>query len=503
MADSEFRAAVDAATDGLAITDSEGRYTYLNPAHIEMFGYPAAELLGQSWRAIYSVQEAERIEAVAIPTMLQQGSWRGEAVGCHKTGAPVYQEVVLSLHPNGGIICSTRDVSQRREQERKTRLLESRLRIAERHEVMFSLHNSVTHDFGNLIAAIDGFARLIHQSPNDTSANAARVDAIIKATEQAFDLIKLTAPSDGPVATPAALDIVGILQTTVGIANSLKPDGVSVTCRFEADGAIVLANEVLLARSFLNVIKNAIEAVDAGGAIAIRLQRTPSPTLENALVRHIGPDLAGCSWVVEVEDNGEGMSGDRLDAVLTQRFTSKRRQAGKGLGLESVISLTETGLVGVEIQTAERRGTRFVFRFVEEDADHSSAADEQPVSKKASQRAKVFVVDDNELVASMLVQTLIAAGFEAEYELSGAKALASDTGVFDAVVTDFRMPGMDGHELAMRLKAAHPRLPIIIYSGQGGHIAHSALFNAVLSKPIRPAELVDAVRQAIADSFVA
>ncbi len=91
MIESKFRAAVDAATDGLAITDSEGCYTYLNPAHVEMFGYGLEELLGRSWRTIYSDEEGARIEAVAIPTMLQHGAWRGEAVGRHKNGAPVYQ----------------------------------------------------------------------------------------------------------------------------------------------------------------------------------------------------------------------------------------------------------------------------------------------------------------------------------------------------------------------------------------------------------------------------
>jgi len=500
MIESKFRAAVDAATDGLAITDSEGCYTYLNPAHVEMFGYGLEELLGRSWRTIYSDEEGARIEAVAIPTMLQHGAWRGEAVGRHKNGAPVYQEVVLSQHPHGGIICSTRDVSERRDQERKTRLLESRLRVAERSEVMFSIHNSLTHDFGNLIAAIDGFARLIQQSPTEVAANTARIDAIIKATEQAFDLIRLTAPSEDHVAAATGLDVVSMLRTAVGIANALKPDGVRVSCDFETESAMVLANEVLLARSFLNVIKNAIEALDEGGRLAVRLQRVASPALADSVVRNLGPDLSGYSWVVEVEDSGEGMSANRLDAVLTQRFTSKQRQAGRGLGLESVIGLAETGLVGVEIQTAEGRGTRFVFRFVDEDADDPSIVEESPVARAATQRAKVFVVDDNELVASMLVQTLTASGFDAEYALSGEKALASETSSFDAVVTDFRMPGMDGHELAVRLKAAHPGLPIIIYSGQGGHIAHSALFSAVLSKPIKPAELVNAVRQSIANA---
>ena len=97
----------------------------------------------------------------------------------------------------------------------------------------------------------------------------------------------------------------------------------------------------------------------------------------------------------------------------------------------------------------------------------------------------------------MLMQTLVAYGFEAAYSLTGVGALEAVAWAFDAVVTDFRMPGMDGQELARKLKALRADLPIIIYSGQGGHIAQNPLFSAVLAKPVNPAELIDAVRRAV------
>jgi PAS domain S-box-containing protein len=495
----KFRAAVDAATDGLAITDSNGCYVYLNQAHIDMFGIPAADLIGRSWRTIYTDEEAARLERDAIPAVIQQGSWRGEASGRHQDGSAVYQEIVLTLHPNGGLICATRDVSKRREQERRARLLEARLRIAERNEVFFSLHNSLAHDFGNLIAAIDGFARLIHQAPFAVDLNRSRIELILKATEQAFELIRSTAPEERQSTVTASVDLPALIHTTLGIANSLKADAISISSVFEVDHAEAMANEVLASRSFLNVVKNAIEAVSGSGAIAVRLQQRASPRIPGATVKTLGPALAAFRWVVEIEDNGEGMSPERLEAILTQGYTSKRGSAGRGLGLESVVALAETGLVGVEIQSAEGVGTRFVFRFVDADAEWTEELLEtSTVSGQRTTKPRVFVVDDNELVASMLMQTLVASGFEATYALSGADALDSNVSAFDAVVTDFRMPGMDGQELARRLKALRADLPIIIYSGQGGHIAHSPLFTAVLTKPVDPAELVNAVRSAVA-----
>lgn len=494
----KFRAAVDAATDGLAITDGDGRYIYLNQAHIDMFGIPAAELIGQSWRKIYADEEAARLERDAIPVMVEKGSWRGEASGRHADGSTVYQEIVLTLHPDGGIICATRDVSQRRDQERRARLLEARLRIAERNEVFFSLHNSLAHDFGNLIAAIDGFARLIQLSPSAVEANRSRIESILKATEQAFELIRSTAPDERHGTVTASVDLLALIHTTLGIANSLKADAINIFRVFEVDNAEALANEVLASRSFLNVIKNAIEAVGEAGTITVRLQQQASPGIPGAIVKTLGPALAAFRWVVEVEDNGEGMSPERLEAILAQGYTSKRGAAGRGLGLESVVALAETGLVGVEIQSAEGVGTRFVFRFVDADAEWTEELFEtSAVSEQRTTKPRVFVVDDNELVASMLMQTLVASGFEAGYALAGVDALEQDVWAYDAIVTDFRMPGMDGQELARRLKALRADLPIIIYSGQGGHIAHSPLFSAVLTKPVDPARLVDAVRRAV------
>ncbi len=500
----KFRAAVDAATDGLAITDSEGRYVYLNQAHIDMFGIPAADLIGASWRTIYADEEGARLEREAIPVVMQQGSWRGEASGRHHNGSTVYQEVVLTLHPNGGIICATRDVSRKREQERRSRLLEARLRIAERNEVFFSLHNSLAHDFGNLIAAIDGFARLIHQAPTALDQNSSRVESILKATGQAFELIRSTAPDERHSTVTATLDLSALLHTTIGIANSLKPDAVCISRLFEVDHAEAMANEVLASRSFLNVVKNAIEAVGASGAISVRLKQRPSAAIQGATVKTLGPTLVASRWIVEIEDSGEGMSPARLDDILTQGYTSKRGSAGRGLGLESVVALAETGVVGVEIQSAEGVGTRFTFRFIDADAEWpEDLSDRSALSDQPAEKARVFVVDDNELVASMLVQTLVASGFEAAYALTGEQALEVDVSMFDAVVTDFRMPGMDGQELARKLKAQRPELPIIIYSGQGGHIAHSPLFSAVLTKPVNPAELIDAVRWAVSGNGVA
>jgi len=156
MIESKFRAAVDAATDGLAITDSEGCYTYLNPAHVEMFGYDwksfgpelADDLFGGRRRPDRGCccsppccNTARGAGRLLVVTRIRRASLSG---GGSQSASPWRHHLLHPATSTGAVIRSERPG-----------LPESRLRVAERSEGMFSIHNSLTHDFGRFIAAID------------------------------------------------------------------------------------------------------------------------------------------------------------------------------------------------------------------------------------------------------------------------------------------------------------------------------------------------------------
>jgi PAS domain S-box-containing protein len=115
-------AAVEAAMDGIAITNAQQEYTYLNQAHVKLFGYDSStKLLGKTWRALYSSDEIQRLEQEILPILLQTGQWHGEAIAKRRDGSKFAEEVSLTLTEDGGIICVCRDITERKEFEAQLR----------------------------------------------------------------------------------------------------------------------------------------------------------------------------------------------------------------------------------------------------------------------------------------------------------------------------------------------------------------------------------------------
>ena len=109
---------IEAATVGIAILNEKSEYTYLNQAHLKIYGYSdAAELLGKTWRELYYPEEIKRIETEVFPILEQQGHWRGEGTGKKRDGTKVTQEISLTLTDDGQLICICSDITDRQRAE--------------------------------------------------------------------------------------------------------------------------------------------------------------------------------------------------------------------------------------------------------------------------------------------------------------------------------------------------------------------------------------------------
>jgi two-component system cell cycle sensor histidine kinase/response regulator CckA len=113
----------------------------------------------------------------------------------------------------------------------------------------------------------------------------------------------------------------------------------------------------------------------------------------------------------------------------------------------------------------------------------------------------VLVVDDDEVVRLIARRSLEAAGYHVWEASDGTQALGYLLqGVVDVVVTDIRMPKMDGWELLTHLRSMSPRIPTLLMSGYDIHLGTSEISELVLAKPFRPEQLTNLVRQLLAGS---
>ena len=116
-----FQQAIDEAVDGVAILDGD-EYVYVDQTHVDMYGFDDKEqLLGNTWRKLYDDDEVERLEAEALSTLESGGSWVGTATGSRLDGTTFPTELSLTVIDDGRIVCTVRDVTDRRERERELR----------------------------------------------------------------------------------------------------------------------------------------------------------------------------------------------------------------------------------------------------------------------------------------------------------------------------------------------------------------------------------------------
>lgn len=499
-------AAVEASDDGIAITDPEGRFIFMNRAHAQMFGHDdPAPLIGQEWSVLYDEVEARRIEQEAMPILFQEGQWRGETQGRRRDNSLVEQEIALSLSPEGGIVCVTRNISERRWMEREKARLREQLMLAQRQEVVGQLASGIAHDFNNLIAAIAGTAEIL-RNLGDTHIlpHALRIQS---AATTATGLVEKMLTLGRRVPHPKLVDITAMIRD---VRELVMPSLTDPLHRIEfvlpSEPVMVLTDDTELNQVLLNLVLNARDALrlETAGHIKLEVIQDQGYAAEGKVVIGAVPTVP--SVVIRVTDTGCGIESDELEKVFEPFFTRKG-DAGTGLGLAVVAGIVASNNAALAIQSRPDAGTIFEVWWPLQpgSADPLVLNEEWNRSTTALVGKAVLVIDDNPTVIDTLVAMLYDMGAEAAPCLDAfdaIDALHEDPDFWDLVITDYDMPGMNGAHLARKLREIRPDLPVMLLTAlprvHQMHQKQVGLFDAVLGKPLSAAQLASSAVRAIA-----
>jgi two-component system cell cycle sensor histidine kinase/response regulator CckA len=496
-------AAIEGATDGIALTNSQGNYTFMNGSHAQMFGYEIDELIGRPWSTLYGPTETVRIGNSVMPALFQNGYWRGEATGKTKDGTPLVQELALTALPDGGLVCATRDITQRRKGLMRAREMEMALQKAERDAALYTLGTAVAHDFNNLIAAISGYAVLIQSDLPATTKAHIRATRIEKAASQASAIVRsLEIERMDDARSFESFDLVAMITTGLSIAEAIRPPNV----HFEIDlpqTANIVSNELTLSRCLFNIVKNAFEAMNGDGTLKIRLSKTPTGLLADDCARiSLGAPASEYAWVIELSDTGKGIAEDKLDKIFDPFFSTKPKFQGSGLGLLSLVNLVELEAAFIEVMSKGGTGTLFRIslhkprHFARVQHDTANLARQQ----KSLTKPLILIVEDEHMMADILTSNIESFGYASlwiEDPRIALNSISQSEFRVDVVITDLSMPNLSGAELTQKVKKMRPDVPIILYSGRAGFIAPDPAYFAILRKPIS----TDHLRRVIADAL--
>ncbi len=500
---------VDALHDAVVVLDPAFRVVEWNRGAERLFGYTRAQALGRDADFVRPAgpatapapDAADDAEPAASSADARRGAldpdgrWTGELPFVTRHGAAGVADVtrVANRGPDGtlvGYVEVSRDVTARRRAEAALAAREVQLRQAQKMEAVGRLAGGIAHDFNNLLAAISSYAELLLDAlPADAAAappaalaaavHDAREDVreIRRAAERGATLTRqLLAFGRGQLLQTRDLDlnlVVGDLGRLLGRVLGAE---VELRLQLAADPAPVRADPGQLEQVLLNLAVNARDAMPGGGVLSIGTRHVLVP--EGTIAEGAAAELAPGRYVaVDVRDTGVGMDAATLARIFEPFFTTKPAGQGTGLGLAMVYGIVAQTGGRVTVDSAPGRGTTFTLYLPALAAVPALAASraapadapESPAPDGAG--TTVLVVDDEAALRGAAARLLARRGYTVLEAGDGVEALGvaeRHAGPVHLLLSDVRMPGMDGRELARRFRAARPEARVLLMTGYPG-----------------------------------
>lgn len=502
LRDSEhlFRLLAEHATDLIAMHDARGGIVYASPAAGRIVLTEPAALMGQEfWRLVHR-DDARQVRA-----------WFGRLLE-GRTGSSLTFRVVrpdgstawleASGQPITGaepgdaarFITVTRDISERRR-------LEEQLLRSQKLEGIGRLAGGIAHDFNNLLTAILGHAELAAVGLPADAPGRADLDEVRHAAERAAGLTRqLLAFARRQMIAPRPVHLGELVLGMGTMLRRLIGEHIDLALAAPPELWAVQADPTQLEQVILNLAVNARDAMADGGRLTL--------TVRNSAIPPGDPRLSGIGTAGEyvemiVTDTGVGMGSDMMRHIFEPFYTTKEVGKGTGLGLATCYGIIKQSGGFITVSSTPGRGSTFCVllpRSVPAPEDESAAL--EPTS--VAEGARVLLAEDDDQLRTLTARTLTRFGYQVHTAGDGeaALALAESLGAeLDLLVTDIVMPRMGGMQLADRLRAKRPGLPVLFVSGYASEWAdggHSLGESELLLKPWTTEELHRRVRERLA-----
>ncbi|MBM4067931.1 MAG: PAS domain S-box protein [Planctomycetes bacterium] len=501
-------AIIQAAPLAIYTLDPESKVHSWNQAAESIFGWAAAEVIGQY---LPMVQDPEhRAEAMRLHERLRAGQTviNHETKRVRKDGRLIDVSLSAALirdaHGNEtGIMALADDITTRKRAEAERQRLMAQVQHGQKLESLGVLTGGIAHDFNNLLTAILGNAGIALMQLSRESPARPTIQEIETASLRAAELVRQMLAYSGKgqlIVQPLCLsriveEMAHLLQAVISKKAVLRFD-------FAAHVPSITGDATQIRQVVMNLITNASDALaESTGVIKLRTGIMFADR-DYLSTTYLPQDLVENYYAyLEVADTGCGMDAATMERIFDPFFSTKF--TGRGLGLAAVLGIVRGHHGAIKIDSQPGKGT--TFRVLFPCTDQTSASSETAARPSEPWRGKgtILVVDDEEVVRTLAARALQMSGFEVIQAADGKQALqiiAADVRLV-LVLLDFSMPHMNGDESLRELRKLKPNMAIVLMSGHpesdlADHFAAGDLAGFVAT-PFRPMEVIAAVRRAL------
>ncbi len=406
-----------------------------------------------------------------------------------------------------GIHGVTIDITRRRSAEAERERLARQLEQSQRMEAIGMLTGGIAHDFNNILASIMGYTSLARRrfEADMPPQLATYLNEVSAAGKRARDLVaQMLAFSRGEVNESHSIDLAATLRESLRMLRPILPSSIDLVLDIAQNTPRVSGNEVQIQQIVINLCINARDALSEGGTITLSLSHRE--TLQATCASCHG-DFSGEFVEIAVGDDGPGIPACDRERIFEPFFSTKPTGKGSGMGL-SMVHGTVHGYGGhLLLDSTAAGGTRFTVLFPVDTAAPGDGRDAPRPARATDSRqpVRILLVDDEPAAATAVAELLELNGHSVTVVTDPHAALtrfATTPEAWDLVITDQVMPELTGAQLATRLLALRPDLPLIAMSGYSATLDQDAAralgLRAFLTKPVDEAALSAAIARALA-----
>ena len=491
QSEERFRLLVEGVQDyAIFLLDPQGLVTSWNGGAQRIIGYKAEEILGKHFSRFFTeedLRDAKPWEELAVAR--QSGRFEGHGWRVKSNRERFWaRAIVTPLYDSDGRLRGFAKVTQDLTDRKHIQALEAAARNVNEFIAVLA------HEIRNPLSPIETAAEVLQASPADASMRAEMVQIIKRQSTHlrhiVNDMLDITRVTRGEL--PLKRGLVNLSEIVQDATQAISADAVCKHHRVELDLAserlMVDADPDRLYQLVMNLLSNACKYTEPGGHITI------STTVPDGYAQ------------LCVKDTGRGIEPQALEEIF-EMFVQRSpviERVGGGLGIGLALSRKIAEMHGGTLWAESEglgKGCRFTFRMPMAAAQDAPDADRARTRQQREPRIeRILIVDDNADAAATLNVLLRSLGYETRVAHTGAEALnIAPEFKPDVVLLDIGLPGIDGYEVARRLRTLvqHRPMKIVAVTGWGEEAdkqrSREAGIDVHLVKPIDSTDLQSAL----------
>ncbi|MHA2091751.1 MAG: PAS domain S-box protein [Candidatus Kariarchaeaceae archaeon] len=392
-----YRMLTEQAADAIVLMDKQGKLLDINNKGTQVMGYTKEEI-----RRLHVTDITPKEHLVEMPInydgLIEGREYTQERLAICKNGSIIPVEISAKMLPNGTIQGIVRDISERREAERRLREKEEQLRQATKMEALGRLTGGIAHDFNNLLSVILNYSSLL-LSPNTANEELKEGLETIQSTARRGSVLlrQLLSFTRRSIENPQNININDVLSKDQIMLLQFVGRNINLISEFDPTVNEVYVDPDQIHQILVNLVLNARDAIPDRGDIIIKTSNVEiTPEVSNPYY-----EVKSGSYVMfSVTDTGVGISQENLPKIFDPFFTTKGKDKGTGLGLSVTYRIVQHYGGFINVITALDVGTTFeIYLPVYTSPEGETIDDTRP--EQLDKYTILLVVSDEELRKSL------------------------------------------------------------------------------------------------------